>query len=109
MIHVDWWRVFALLAWAALIALRANAQAVAVAQVEGQVLDSSGAVVPNADVTMTETARASLTKPPRIRLVITCWGTSQPAHIGSKLSPLGSKGTSSRTLLCKSARTSRSM
>ena len=57
MIHVDRWRVIALLACAALIAPRVHAQAVAVAQVEGQVLDSSGAVVPNADVTMTETAR----------------------------------------------------
>jgi len=57
MIQVDRWRIISLLAGLALVAPQAYGQAVAVAQIEGQVLDSSGAVVPNADVTMTETAR----------------------------------------------------
>ncbi len=57
MIQADRWGSVAILACLALIAPRAHAQAVAVAQVEGQVLDSSGAVVPSADVTMTENGR----------------------------------------------------
>jgi hypothetical protein len=36
---------------------RAGAQEVAVAQVEGQVLDATGALVPDASVTMTEAAK----------------------------------------------------
>ena len=61
MIQVDRWgfvaRGLGLLACLALVALPAPAQEVAVAQVDGQVLDSTGALVPNADVTMTEAAR----------------------------------------------------
>ena len=57
MIQVDRCGFPALLACFALFAPLARPQAVAVAQVEGQVLDSSGAVVPSADVTMIEAAR----------------------------------------------------
>src|ERR1019366_194844 len=57
MILVDRCGFPALLACFAMLAPLAHPQAVAVAQVEGQVLDSSGAVVPSADVTMIEAAR----------------------------------------------------
>ena len=60
MIQVD--RRFGVLFGAGLLAFavlmpRAAAQAVAVAQVEGQVLDETGALVPNAEVKMTETEK----------------------------------------------------
>ncbi len=56
MIHVDRWARLYVAACLVLIA-PALAQEVAVAQVDGQVLDTTGALVPSADVTMTDAAR----------------------------------------------------
>src|ERR1700722_18467620 len=56
MIQVDRWARLYVAACLVLIA-PALAQEVAVAQVDGQVLDTTGALVPSADVTMTDAAR----------------------------------------------------
>lgn len=53
MIQVDRCSLISVLTCLALVAPRTIAQEVAVAQVDGQVLDTTGALVPSADVTMT--------------------------------------------------------